>query len=46
MRLVIQRVSNSNVKVDKKTAGKIGKGLLVLVGVSEHDKENDAVLLA
>lgn len=39
MRLVIQRVSKSNVKVDGKIVGEIGKGYMVLVGITEGDDE-------
>ena len=39
MRLVIQRVSKSNVKVDEKIVGEIGKGYMVLVGITEGDDE-------
>jgi D-tyrosyl-tRNA(Tyr) deacylase len=37
MRTVIQRVSRANVTTDGKTAGEIGRGLLVLVGVAPTD---------
>ncbi len=37
MRLVVQRVTNANVTVDGKTTGKIGNGLLVLLGVGAED---------
>ena len=37
MRFVIQRVLESEVKVDGESLGKIGKGFLVLIGVSEED---------
>lgn len=37
MRFVIQRVSESEVKVDGKVLGKIGKGFMVLIGVSDSD---------
>lgn len=41
MKLVIQRVINANVKVDNKVIGEIGKGFVVLLGVSNEDaKEN------
>lgn len=41
MRTVIQRVTESCVKVDGKTVGSIGKGLMVLVGVGEDDTQED-----
>ena len=37
MRLLIQRVSHADVKVDGETVGSIGKGFLVLVGVGQND---------
>lgn len=37
MKLIIQRVNYAEVKVDGKTTGKIGKGLLVFVGVGKND---------
>lgn len=42
MKIVIQRVSESIVKVDGKTAGEIGKGLMLLIGIDENDEEKDA----
>ena len=42
MRAVIQRVSSASVKVDGATVGAIGRGLLVLLGVSVDDDERDA----
>ena len=41
MRLVIQRVLKSCVKVDGETVGQIGPGFLVLCGVEEGDTAND-----
>ncbi|MFL6263027.1 MAG: D-aminoacyl-tRNA deacylase [Thermoanaerobaculia bacterium] len=38
MRLVIQRVSSAAVKVAGETAGAIGRGLLVLVGIERGDR--------
>lgn len=37
MKFVIQRVTHASVTVDEKIVGKINKGFLVLVGVSESD---------
>ncbi|HZD31254.1 MAG TPA: D-aminoacyl-tRNA deacylase [Candidatus Angelobacter sp.] len=46
MRAVVQRVSRASVKVDKEFTGKIGEGLLVLLGVAGDDGESDADYLA
>lgn len=42
MKIVIQRVSEANVKVDRKIVGEIGKGLMLLVGIDENDEKPDA----
>lgn len=42
MKLVIQRVSNAEVKVDNEITGKIKKGFLVLLGVTHEDTEKTA----
>lgn len=42
MRFVIQCVSSARVDVDEKTVGKIGKGFMVLVGISDEDDEKTA----
>lgn len=42
MKLVIQRVKNASVVVDKKTVGKIGNGFLVLLGIKTSDTIQDA----
>lgn len=46
MKAVVQRVKNASVKVGGKTAGEIGEGYLVLVGVVEDDTDRDAEILA
>ena len=46
MRLIIQRVSHAHVSIDKRIVGKIGIGIVVLVGVSANDRETDAEYLA
>lgn len=45
MRSVIQRVSRAKVTVDGEMTGEIGKGILVLLGVSREDSEKEAVYL-
>ena len=37
MRLVVQRVLESSVKVDGREVGRIGKGFMVLCGVEDGD---------
>ncbi|MBR0400328.1 MAG: D-tyrosyl-tRNA(Tyr) deacylase [Mogibacterium sp.] len=39
MRFVIQRVQHASVTVDNEVIGKIGRGYMVLVGVSDADDE-------
>jgi D-aminoacyl-tRNA deacylase len=46
MRAVLQRVSHARVTVNDEITGEIGKGLLVLLGVSVRDADSDAVQLA
>jgi D-aminoacyl-tRNA deacylase len=46
MRVVVQRVSRASVAVDGETVGRIGRGLLLLVGVAEGDDETEARRLA
>ena len=45
MRAVVQRVSRAKVTVGDEITGEIGKGLLVLLGVSVRDTEKDASYL-
>lgn len=50
MRAIVQRVSEASVSVKEneslKEINKIGKGLVVLIGVGKEDKEEDAEYLA
>lgn len=46
MRLVIQRVAQASVTVGGSVVSRIGKGLMILVGVESGDTEEDAVWLA
>ena len=42
MRVVIQRVSEAAVKIDRTIVGEIQHGLLVLLGIETEDQEGDA----
>jgi D-aminoacyl-tRNA deacylase len=46
MRVVVQRSKNAKVTVNGEVTGQITKGLVLLVGVTHNDKEEDAVFLA
>lgn len=46
MRAVVQRVCSAQVYVDGRSTGKIGKGLLVFVGVARGDGEEDVSYFA
>jgi D-tyrosyl-tRNA(Tyr) deacylase len=46
MRLLIQRVSRAEVRVDGKAEGRIGRGIVVLLGVAAKDEHKDADYLA
>jgi D-tyrosyl-tRNA(Tyr) deacylase len=46
MRAVVQRVSRAQVAVNGEITGKIGPGLLVLLGVGHDDTEKDVIYLA
>ena len=41
MRAVLQRVKQASVKVGERTTGQIGNGLLVFIGVSVNDTDDD-----
>jgi len=46
MKLVVQRVSQAEVRVDGKCVGQIGRGMLIFVGVGKDDQQTDADYLA
>ena len=46
MRAVVQRVLKAGVTVAGEEVGSIGKGYLVLLGVEEHDTQEDALYIA
>ena len=46
MKFVIQRVTGASVTVDNEIIGKIGKGFLVLIGISQTDTKEIADKLA
>ena len=45
MKAVIQRVTRASVEVDGRIVGRIGAGLLVLLGVAKGDEERDLLYL-
>lgn len=46
MRVVIQRCSRAEVRIDGEVVGQIGRGFMLLVGVTDGDTEREADLLA
>ena len=46
MRALIQRVQNASVEVEQKVVGSIGPGLLVLLGVTHSDSQEDITYLS
>jgi D-aminoacyl-tRNA deacylase len=46
MRVILQRVSEARVKIDGQTVGEIGRGLLILLGVTHNDTAEQAEWLA
>ena len=46
MRILIQRVNEASVEIDKRITSRIGVGLLVLVGIEEADTPVDSEWLA
>ncbi len=46
MRAVVQRVSAAAVAVDRRTLGRIGYGLLILLGIRQGDGPDEAIWMA
>ena len=46
MKVVVQRVSSAAVKVENEIVGKIGQGLLLLIGIAENDQPEDIDFVA
>ena len=46
MRVVIQRCSRAEVRIDGEVVGQIGRGFMLLVGITDGDTEREADLLA
>lgn len=46
MRALVQRVTKGSVTVEEEVIGQIGKGLVILLGVTDSDTEEDAQFLA
>ena len=46
MRIVVQRCCRAEVRIDGQVVGRIGKGFMVLVGITDGDTRADADLLA
>ena len=46
MRVVVQRCSRAEVRIDGRTVGQIGQGFMLLVGITEKDTKTEAELLA
>lgn len=46
MRVVVQRCSRAEVRIDGSSVGKIGQGFMLLVGITETDTTAEADLLA
>jgi D-aminoacyl-tRNA deacylase len=46
MRAVVQRVTEASVTVDGAVVGQIGRGFLVLLGITHNDSSDDALWMA
>ena len=45
MRALVQRVAEASVEIDGKEVSRVGRGLLILLGVADDDEEADAEYL-
>ena len=46
MKIVLQRCSRAEVRIDGETVGRIGTGFVILVGITHSDTREDADFLA
>jgi D-tyrosyl-tRNA(Tyr) deacylase len=46
MRVILQRCTRAEVRIDNKVVGSIGRGFMVLVGVTDGDTQEDADRIA
>lgn len=46
MKALLQRVTEASVNIDGEVVGRIGKGLVVFIGIAQEDTERDANYLA
>lgn len=46
MRVIAQRTTSATVRIDGETVGQIGKGLMLLVGITHSDTEQDVQYMA
>ena len=46
MRVIVQRVQSSRVEIDREVSGEIGQGLMVLLGITEGDGQEQCDFLA
>jgi D-tyrosyl-tRNA(Tyr) deacylase len=46
LKLIVQRVTKASVSVNGEVVGKIGRGLVALVGAARDDTERDAIYIA
>lgn len=46
MRVILQRVKNSSVKVAGVTVGSIGRGMMLLVGIEKNDSYREVIAMA